>query len=300
MKKMFLSIFLALSSFVKFAAPKLERDEWNDLNNNLKSKLNPINFHLSRATNPEDIVTLGDQANIVIREFLLEHPEVFEATETGNNSKYTKHQPKSIEEATKLKKHLKKIANGQNATENDRKRFRLALRAISDLKKAQKRLDSAKTAKHQESLYLKNKWPFAKKAVKGTLDSKPEPPGFTKVQADQFYPETYSNPKIIDPTKLNWFPNLPVTPADDNYQSFNMEPIRPRDVKQTLKNCNKNSSPGPDGIPYSILYKLPCTHHTLATLYNKVLQTGYPPKSWSESVVKLIHKSGPLKNTVKF
>ena len=49
----------------------------NDLNNNLKSKLNPINFHLSRATNPEDIVTLGDQANIIIREFLLEHPEVF-------------------------------------------------------------------------------------------------------------------------------------------------------------------------------------------------------------------------------
>ena len=110
MKKMFLSIFLALSSFVKLSAPKLERDEWNDLNNNLKSKLNPINFHLSRATNPEDIVTLGDQANIIIREFLLEHPEVFEATETGKNSKYTKHQPKSIEEATKLKKHLKKIA----------------------------------------------------------------------------------------------------------------------------------------------------------------------------------------------
>ena len=142
--------------------------------------------------------------------------------------------------------------------------------------------------------------PHAWKAVKDTLDLKPEPPGFSKIQADQFYPETYSNPKIIDPTKLNWFPILPVSPADDNYQPFNLEPIRPRDVKQTLKNCNKNSSPGPDGIPYSILYKLPCTHHTLATLYNKVLQTVYPPKSWSESVVKLIHKSGPLDKPSNF
>ena len=64
-------------------------------------------------------------------------------------------------------------------------------------------------------------------------------PGFTEIQADQFYPDTYSNPKVIDPTKLNWFPNLHVTPADDNYQSFNMEPIRPRDVKQTLKIATK-------------------------------------------------------------
>jgi hypothetical protein len=91
-----------------------------------------------------------------------------------------------------------------------------------------------------------------------------------------------------------------VTPDEDNFQPFNLEPIRPRDIKQTLKNCNKNSSPGPDGIPYSILYKLPCTHHTLTTLYNKVLQTGYPPKSWSESVVKLIHKSGPLEQPSNF
>ena len=34
-------------------------------------------------------------------------------------------------------------------------------------------------------------------------------------------------------------------------------------------------------------------HHILATLFNKVLIFGSPPPSWSESVVKLIHKKGP-------
>ena len=180
-------IFLALTSLVKFVAPKLQKDEWTDLNNQLKDKLTAVNFHLNRATNPDDIFILGDQANIVIRDFLLDNPEVFEATDTGKVSKFVKHVPKSLEAAVKLKKQLKRIANGPNATESDRKSFRLALRAVSDLKKAQHRLELAKTTKHQENLYFKNKWEFAKNAVNGNLDVKPEPPNFIKEKADEYY-----------------------------------------------------------------------------------------------------------------
>ena len=79
-----------------------------------------------------------------------------------------------------------------------------------------------------------------------------------------------------------------------------MEAIRPRDIKNTLLNCNKKSSPGPDGIPYGILLKLPTTHHTLATLYNKILHTGYVPRAWSESVVKLLHKKGRTDDPTNF
>ena len=59
-----------------------------------------------------------------------------------------------------------------------------------------------------------------------------------------------------------------------------------------LKSANLNSSPGPDGLPYGILFNLPCTHHTLATLFNKVLATSAVPATWGESSLKLIHKKG--------
>ena len=62
-------------------------------------------------------------------------------------------------------------------------KFRLALRAISDLRKAEKRKDEAKTSEHYENQYHKNKWRFAKKAVNGDLDSVDEPPAFTKAEA---------------------------------------------------------------------------------------------------------------------
>ena len=52
---------------------------------------------------------------------------------------------------------------------------------------------------------------------------------------------------------------------------FDMSPIRPKDVKATLKHSNKNSSPGPDGISYKMLLNLEGCHHVLATLYTKVL-----------------------------
>ena len=289
---MFIPIFLTLSSIVKFVEPKIEKSEWKSLNERLKEKLVPINHHLCRSRNPEDIITLGDQANIVIRDFLLENPELFETVESAKKTKFKKHNSKTLEEAVKLKKELKKKAEYKDATEDDRRRFRLALRAISDIRKAEKRREEAKTSEHYEKEYHKNKWRFAKKAVNGDLDKADEPPEFTKVEADEFYRNTYSISKVIDINQLNWFPHLPNTPESDCFINFSMDPIRPRDIKNTLLKCNKNSSPGPDGIPYSILLKLPTTHHILATLYNKVLQSGYTPRSWSESVVNPITHGG--------
>lgn len=57
----------------------------------------------------------------------------------------------------------------------------------------------------------------------------------------------------------------------------------------------RKSSPGPDGIPYEILYLvlrfLP--YHALITeIYNSALQRGKFPKSWNESVMCLLYKKG--------
>ena len=83
---LFIPIFIALTSLIKFSAPDLK-----ELNKLLKTKLAPINYHLGRSNNPEDIRTLGDQANTVIRDFLIEHPEVFEQVEATKKSKFKKH-----------------------------------------------------------------------------------------------------------------------------------------------------------------------------------------------------------------
>ena len=64
---------------------------------------------------------------------MIENPELFENIETTKRSKFKKHTSKTLEEAIKLKKDLKKKAEAKNATEEDRKRFRQALRAINDL-----------------------------------------------------------------------------------------------------------------------------------------------------------------------
>ena len=134
-----LPIFLSLSTIVKFVVNTFEKEEWTSLNTELKIKLAPINHHINRAHVPEDIVILGDQANAVIRNFLLEHPDQFEAVEPTKKSKFINHPSKTLEEATELKKELKKKAFSKDATNDDKKRFRQALRAISDLKKAEKR-----------------------------------------------------------------------------------------------------------------------------------------------------------------
>ena len=79
-------------------------------------------------------------------------------------------------------------------------------------------------------------------------------------------------------------------------------PIRPKDIKQVLGSKSSNSAPGPDGISYGILKKLPSIHHFLATLYSKLLlnQNPTPPSTWTEAKVILLHKKDSLDNPENF
>ena len=78
---------------------------------------------------------------------------------------------------------------------------------------------------------------------------------------------------------LNWFPFLSITHESPNFEPFNCEPLRPKDVKKYTKSANLKSSPGPDGIPYEILFKFKGLQDILATLFNKVNVLGSPPPS---------------------
>ena len=125
-------------------------------------------------------------------------------------------------------------------------------------------------------------------------------PSFTKDKSNQYYPATYSVPKQINLPDLHWFPQQVITPDSEGFKPFDNSPIRPRDVRKALAKSNKNLAPGPDGISYGVLSKLNSCNHTLATLYSKVLAMGSPPPSWSESVVKPVHKKGDPSDPTNF
>ena len=91
---------------------------------------------------------------------------------------------------------------------------------------------------------------------------------------------------------MHWFPHLPTSPESPTFVKFDITPFRPRDIKIILSRANKKSAPGPDGITYNTLLKLESIHHILATLFNKVFESGAHPPSWGESLVKLINKKG--------
>ena len=86
----------------------------------------------------------------------------------------------------------------------------------------------------------------------------------------------------------------------ENFVKFDESSITPRQIREILKYCNRNSAPGPDGINFGILHKLNHLHGILATLFTKVFQNGSPPSVWSESIIKLIHKKGSTEEPSNF
>ena len=80
-----------------------------------------------------------------------------------------------------------------------------------------------------------------------------------------------------------------------------MSPITPKIVRKILKGTNKSSSPGEDCITYCHLWKLPSTHHYLATLFSKILlHSQSAPSQWCSGIMKLIYKAGSPENPKNF
>ena len=94
---------------------------------------------------------------------------MFEKTEISSSVKFVKHESKSMKQLKVLKKILQKKITGPTSTESDRKEYWKVLRAISDLRKQEKKKEMLKTTAHQENLFNKNRWEFSKHTVRGDL-----------------------------------------------------------------------------------------------------------------------------------
>ena len=289
------SILLSITTLLRYVVPSVEKDEISRLDSELRKKLNPLHSKISTCSDPKSLSMLGNQLSLEILEFMKSNHNLFNDMKPQKEP-FIQHNSQSLKQLNERKKILRKKAFSQGSTVTDRRNFHDCLKAISEFKKILKKREQSKTTLHQEKMYFKNKWNFAKLAVAGTLFTEKQEVGFSREEANNYYPNTYSRPAHFDPTNLNWFPEI----STGNYKEFNMDSFRPGDVKKILKSANQKSSPGPDGITYSILYKFSCLHHILATLFNKILSTGGAPPAWSESVVKLLHKKGPAGNPQNF
>ena len=285
--------FLSLLTFFRFSTPSaVENSEWKRLDKELKQRLASLHHLIAQCSDPEDLNILGNRVSIEIATFCVENKELFEENVKPDSQKFAQHPNKTISELDALKKVLKKEAFKQGAGADKRKEYYDILKAISDLKAREKHKQDIKTGAFQEKKFNQNKFKFAKEIVNGTFGEDNVKPAFSKQTANTHFPNTYSHPTQINLPDLHWFPPILASPLDNDFVPFENGHFKPRDVRSVLSNSNKKSAPGPDGVSYSVLYKLECTHHVLATLFSKVLSMGCPPTSWSESVVKLLFKKG--------
>ena len=270
----------------KFTIPTLSTYEWGAYDSDLKGLLNPLHHEL--ASDNISPAIAGDQMIDIVQQWLSSHEDFVKSEQECN---YKVKAPKTLNAARKAKNALRKKAFARNASTEDRKAFRDAVKAVSFLKNQNKIKQRHKLVTKREKLYRQNFWKFAKQCCSGLLDNEAgiqESPTFSKEVADQYYSARYSSVDPIDLSSASWFSYIPV-PQE---VTFNLSPIRPKDVKEVLAKKSPTSAPGPDGLMYGLLRKLPSTHHFMATLFTKVLASGEPPESWSKSKVTLIHKAG--------
>lgn len=74
-----------------------------------------------------------------------------------------------------------------------------------------------------------------------------------------------------------------------------MAAIAVDELLEESKRTPRRSSPGPDGLPYEILYlvmKYPPYHDLISVVYNEALTKGRFPNSWNESLMTLLYKKG--------
>ena len=280
--------------YVKFNIPSLTQDIWNTHDKSLKTLLAPLHHELSSNVISPKIA--GDQFAEITRNFLATNDEFLQ---DEKNAEYIKHAPKTLEQARKAKNALRKKAMKKDATPEDRKEFRSAIKAHSALKTLIKKKEKHKQISHQENLYRQDFWRFSKKRCQGSIDDAIQKPTFSKTTADDYYPNKYSTAKPLVDEKIRWFPNVP-SESTDAPISFDLNPIRPKLIKHILSNKKATSAPGPDGLMYGLFRKLPCTHHFMSTLYTKLLQTGEPPESWLTSRVSLIYKANSADDPANF
>ena len=276
--------FLTIVNGLRFIAPsELDKHHWQTIDSELKDKTKHVHFGLSN--NVLSPMQASEEYTEILVKYFKEKPDFIQ--QAAGAPGHIKTVPKTIDDARSLKSSLRKQLQANNGDAKTKKLFAESVRYHNFLVKEKRKSDASNKLRDNEKQFRTNFWQFSKKACKGTLNEKPKKPTFSKEIADEFYPNTYSYAPQFNHASLNWFPYLSV-PAEPT--PFDHSPFKPKHIKDILSSKKSTSAPGPDGLTYGLLKKLPSSHHFLATLYNKLMLHPKPSTWWQQSNVTLIHK----------
>ena len=129
--------------------PQLDDEEWKKIDDELRELQGLLHHLLATEEIPSDIAM--DQYTTLLTTFLSSKPEF-----QGKKKPFFAHaSPTTIPEARKLKKTLGKKAKERGATDEDRRNFHQAQRALSFLIRKDKEKKEKSAAFKQESSYRK-------------------------------------------------------------------------------------------------------------------------------------------------
>ena len=271
--------------------PKIDKTLWNRYDQEFFGTIHP-SWRLF-CKGEVSVTQFATDYNTQLASFLESKPEFQEEVK-----QFFKHNPpseKTLKEAKKLKNELRKKARKKDATEEDKAKANQALRTYNYILKIQKQKDDLAKERKQEKAYRKNFYKTAKDIANGTFGQPTVSPNFDINIANNFYTKKYSEPVVIDPSKLNWFPNVNVP-----LHPYNQSPYKPRDIKEALSKKCSSSAPGHDDIVYGFLVHMTYTHNILATIFTRIRQVAIAPDIWGCSKIILIHKGGDAKDPREF
>ena len=270
-----------------------KQPNWSEIDEEFRSIIAPIH-----ATLANDDLSTEDAAENFSTALTshLRHHLVIPDPNTLPSHRSGPHRERAI---LKLTKRLAKIKNAKRKDfTNDPRDFLTAVRLHNRVKKASEKSKSFRETCRQERAFQNNPWSYSK-SICNTTSSKVSPKFSSDTCLSHFKPsfEAQANPSYA--TLPRWVPET--MPLPDTLSSFDLSPIRPREIRSILKKLSKPSAPGPDSISYTHLKRLPSTHHFLATLFSMILlRSQQAPKIWCIGDIRLIHKKGNPKEPENF
>ena len=114
---------LPIPTVCKYLLPKLDKNVRDDLYEQLKHLLKPLNDHIGQSNDPNEIETRANDFQRIMSNFLDDHSGVFEqlSESSVNAKKHIKHKNAKFQKLNANKKKLRKAAFSENDMIEDRK-----------------------------------------------------------------------------------------------------------------------------------------------------------------------------------
>ncbi|PIK62888.1 polyprotein [Apostichopus japonicus] len=283
----------------------LSDQDWEAINDKLSTDLTPLQTELFRHDpgnhNPEILDRLGCSLSTVIYSAVRSHPNV---KDIHRRPYYQgKRCEKVIEDAHSRVKDSRRALNKAINENRDKKEVDAlrqslftALRCYSELKKKFNSAIRSRERHNQEKFFRQNFNAYVNKFVVDGQKSSKQPAARSQQTCETTLRALYEDENVITPSiDTSW-----TIPQPQPQHPFNDAAFTIKDVKQTLRRTRSRSAPGPDGISYLMLKKLPCVLRFLATLFSKIKascelqpnEVSSVPSSWQKGIMIFIFKYG--------